>query len=215
MWRANCACLSSLYSEKLEKAGTVDFKKHPARKVGTRSRQCGPKVPGRFAFPGARNPGICSISRFGNNFPAIFPEFSRDFPAELPQRPRNSHSLLEFSDLCLLFCLLVFFGHSSSCHQFCFPLSFCLWLSILGWSGCITHTCRVVSVLAHKVIHGARHVKRTCRSLLSIGCFLTVVNFLSLLLWLSFFPLILLMLLSFVLFSLLNLIVEALVVVFL
>ena len=25
-------------SEKLEKAGTVDFKKHPARKVGTRSR---------------------------------------------------------------------------------------------------------------------------------------------------------------------------------
>ena len=39
--------------KKLEKAGTVDFKKHPAWKVGTRSRQCGPKVAGRFAFPGA------------------------------------------------------------------------------------------------------------------------------------------------------------------
>ena len=38
-------------SEKLEKAGTVDLKKHPARKVGTRPQQCGPKVPGRFAFP--------------------------------------------------------------------------------------------------------------------------------------------------------------------
>ena len=71
-------------SEKLEKAGTVDFKKHPARKVGKRSRQCGPKVPGRFAFPGARNPRICSIWRFGKNFPAIFPELSssRGYPGQ-------------------------------------------------------------------------------------------------------------------------------------
>ena len=30
-----------------------------------KSRQCGPKVPGRFAFPGAQNPRISSISRFG------------------------------------------------------------------------------------------------------------------------------------------------------
>ena len=43
-------------------------KKHPARKVGTRSRQCRPKVSGRFAFPGARNPRTCSISRLGNIF---------------------------------------------------------------------------------------------------------------------------------------------------
>ena len=76
-------------SEKLEKAGTVDFKKHPARKVGTRFRQCGPKVPGRFAFPGARNPRICSISRFGKIFPAIFPGLSRSFPREPPNRPRK------------------------------------------------------------------------------------------------------------------------------
>ena len=76
-------------SEKLEKAGTVDFKKHPARKVGTRSRQCGPKVSGRFAFPGARNPRICSISRSGKIFPAIFPEFSRNFPAEILHRPQK------------------------------------------------------------------------------------------------------------------------------
>ena len=81
--------LRYLKSEELEKAGTVDFKKHPARKVGTRSRQCGNKVPSRFAFPGARNPSICSIWRFGKNFPAIFPEFSRNFPPELPQRPRK------------------------------------------------------------------------------------------------------------------------------
>ena len=76
-------------SEKLEKAGTVDFKKHPARKVGIRSRQCGPKVPGRFAFPGARNPRIGSISRFGKNFPAIFPGLSWSFPGEPPNRPRK------------------------------------------------------------------------------------------------------------------------------
>ena len=55
-------------SEKLEKAGTVDFKKHPARKVETGSRQCGPKVPDRFAFPGARNTRICNISRFRKIF---------------------------------------------------------------------------------------------------------------------------------------------------
>ena len=76
-------------SEKLEKAGIVDFKKHPARKVGTRSRQCRPKVTGRFAVPGARNPRICSISRFRKIFPAIFPGLSRSFPGEPPNRPRK------------------------------------------------------------------------------------------------------------------------------
>ena len=76
-------------SEKLEKAGTVDFKKLPAQKVGTRSRQCRPKVPGRFAFPGARKPRIYSISRSGKKFPAIFPGLSRSFPREPPNRPRK------------------------------------------------------------------------------------------------------------------------------
>ena len=54
--------------------------------MGTRSRQCGPKVPGRFAFPGARNPRICSISRFGKIIPEIFPGLSRGFPREPPQQ---------------------------------------------------------------------------------------------------------------------------------
>ena len=84
--------------EKLEKAGTVDFKKHPARQVGTRSRQCGPKVPGRFAFPGARNPRICSISRFGkffsSNFPAIFLEFSSRTPEQTPETATAFSSFL-------------------------------------------------------------------------------------------------------------------------
>ena len=74
------------------------FKKHPARKVGTRSRQCRPKVPGRFAFPGALNPRFCSISRFGK----IFQQFCWDFPGVFPENPRtdpgNSHSLLEYSE---------------------------------------------------------------------------------------------------------------------
>ena len=76
-------------SEKLEKAGTVDFKKHPARKVGTRSRECRPKVPGRFAFPSARNPRSCSIWQFGTFFLAILPGLPRNFPPELPHRPRK------------------------------------------------------------------------------------------------------------------------------
>ena len=88
-----------LWSEKLEKAGTVDFKKHPARKVGTRSRQCRPNVPGRFAFPGVRNPRLGSISQFGKLFLAIFPKLSWSSRRELPQDPGNSHSLLQFSGM--------------------------------------------------------------------------------------------------------------------
>ena len=54
--------------------------------MGTRPRQCGPKVPGRFAFSGARNPRICSNFRdSGKVFPAIFPEFSSRTPAQTPE----------------------------------------------------------------------------------------------------------------------------------
>ena len=42
------------------------------------------KVPGGFAFPGARNPSICSISWFGKLF-----SLSRSFPREPPSRPRK------------------------------------------------------------------------------------------------------------------------------
>ena len=52
-------------------------KNTPHGRWGRRSRQCRPKVPGAFAFPGARNPRICSILRFGKIFPAIFPGLSR------------------------------------------------------------------------------------------------------------------------------------------
>ena len=44
-------CRTPQAPEKLEKAGTVIFfKEHPARKVGTRSRQCRPKVPLRHLY---------------------------------------------------------------------------------------------------------------------------------------------------------------------
>ena len=60
------------------------FQKHPARKVGTRSGQCQPKVCGK---PSGIN----------------FQQLSQDFPGVLLGNPRtdpgNSHSLLEFSDL--------------------------------------------------------------------------------------------------------------------
>ena len=93
-----CEFLCGFYSEKLEKAGTVDFKKHPARKVGTRSRQCGPKVSGRFAFPGARNPRICQHfairEKFSSNFPAVFPELSCRTPAQTPETATAFSSFL-------------------------------------------------------------------------------------------------------------------------
>ena len=74
-------------SEKTREGWNCRFQKHPARKVGTRSRECRPKVPHRFAFPGARNPRICSIWQFGKIIPAIFPGLSRNFP---PERPSGS-----------------------------------------------------------------------------------------------------------------------------
>ena len=49
-------------------------------------------------LPRARNPKICSISRFGKNFPAIFLGLSRTFPGKPQTDPGNSHSLLEFSE---------------------------------------------------------------------------------------------------------------------
>ena len=100
IYPARCALQKSPLvreSEKLEKAGTVDFKKHPARparELGTRSWQCGPMVPGRFAFPGAPNPRICSISRFGKIFPAIFPEFSSRTPEQTPETATAFSSFL-------------------------------------------------------------------------------------------------------------------------
>ena len=48
------------------------------------------KVPAVSGLPfGARNPGICSISRSGKIFPAIFPGLSQSFPREPPNRPRK------------------------------------------------------------------------------------------------------------------------------
>ena len=76
-------------SRRLEIIRNVDFKKHPARKEWTRSRQCRPKVPGRFAFPSVWNPGICSISQFGKN---IVRQFSWDCPgAFLGNQGRKNH----------------------------------------------------------------------------------------------------------------------------
>ena len=47
----------------------------------TRSREGRPKVPGRFVFPGARNPRVCSISRFGKIFlsSCVLGVFARGF----------------------------------------------------------------------------------------------------------------------------------------
>ena len=85
-----------LFQKNLEKAGTVDFKKHPARKVGTRSWQCGRKVPGRFPFPGARNPRFVAFRDSGN----FFQQSSRDFPLRTPeQTPETATAFSSFLTL--------------------------------------------------------------------------------------------------------------------
>ena len=43
------------------------------------------QVPGRLAFPGARNPRMCSISRFGKIYPGIFPQLSLRTPEQIPE----------------------------------------------------------------------------------------------------------------------------------
>ena len=80
---------------KLEKAGTVDFKKSPRGRFGQAVGRRGPKVRGRFA-------GVPQTLEFvafcdsGN----IFQLFSRNFPGVFLENPRtdpgNNHSLLEF-----------------------------------------------------------------------------------------------------------------------
>ena len=80
-------------SEKLEKAGTVDFKKHPARKVGTR-------IPAVWTFPA---PEILEFVAFRNSekifsscFPGkgTFPEFSSRTPAQTPETATAFSSFL-------------------------------------------------------------------------------------------------------------------------
>ena len=60
-------------------------KKHPPRKVRPRSRQCPPKVPARFAFPGARNTRICSSRK-------NFQEFSWHFLGVFLGNPATAFS---------------------------------------------------------------------------------------------------------------------------
>ena len=79
----------------LEKAGTVDFKKHTARKVGARSRAVSTQG---LPFP---VPEILELVAFCDSG-KFFQLFSRDFPEIFLGNPRtdptNSHSLLEFSE---------------------------------------------------------------------------------------------------------------------
>ena len=51
------------YQKKLEKAGTVDFKKHPARKVGTWSGSVDPRFPAGVPFP------VSELLEFVRRFP--------------------------------------------------------------------------------------------------------------------------------------------------
>ena len=73
-------------------------KNTPPERWGQGPGQCGPKVPCRFAFPSGRNPRIVAFHDSGK----IFQQFPHNFPRTFLQNsrkdPRNSHSLLEYSE---------------------------------------------------------------------------------------------------------------------
>ena len=74
------------------------FQKTPRPEGGDKVPAVSTQGSRQVCLPGARNPRICSILRFGIFFPAIFPGFSRSFPREPRTDPGNSDSLLEFSE---------------------------------------------------------------------------------------------------------------------
>ena len=77
-------------SQKNSRRLELSISKTPCTEGGTRSRQCRPKVPGRFAFPGARNPRIYSISRSGkflSRTPEQTPETATAFSSFLKKAP--------------------------------------------------------------------------------------------------------------------------------
>ena len=95
--------LTRFRSEKLEKAGTVTFEKHSARKVGTRSRQCRPKVPGRFAFPVSEILEFVAFrdsGKISSNFPVTFPEFSSRNPEQTLETTAFSSFLIRGDSAC-------------------------------------------------------------------------------------------------------------------
>ena len=92
-----CSFAVTMARQRTRDGWNCQFQNHRSRKVGTRSRQCRPKVPGRFAFPGAQNPRICSMWRVPGRFFQQFPRgFPRVFVGNPRTDPRSSHCLLEF-----------------------------------------------------------------------------------------------------------------------
>ena len=86
-------------SDKLEKVVTVDFKKHPAQKVGTRSRAVSTQ---RFVAGSPFPVPEISESKACRDSGKLFQQFSRNCPAIFLGNPRidpgNSHTFPEFSD---------------------------------------------------------------------------------------------------------------------
>ena len=65
------------------------FQKTPRTEGGDKVPAVSTQGSRQVCLSRARNPRICSISRFGKNFPAIFPRLFRSFPGEPLNRPRK------------------------------------------------------------------------------------------------------------------------------
>ena len=85
---------NSIQSENSRRLELSISKKHPARKVGTRSRQCRPKVC-LSRCPKSYNLKHFTIrGKFSSNFPGIFLELSCRTPAKTPETSTAFSSFL-------------------------------------------------------------------------------------------------------------------------
>ena len=86
-------------SEKLEKAGTVDFKRIPHGRRGQGPGSVDPRFPAGLPFPVPQILEFVALCDSGT----FFQQFSRNFPGTFLQNsrkdPGNSHSHFEFSEL--------------------------------------------------------------------------------------------------------------------
>ena len=80
---------------KTREGWNCEFQKTPHTEGGDKVPAVWTEGSRRVAFPGARNPRICSISRFGKIFPAIFPGFSSRTPEQTPETATAFSSFLK------------------------------------------------------------------------------------------------------------------------
>ena len=81
------ACFfACIFLRKTREGWTCRFRKAPRTEGGDEVQAVSTQGSRQVCLSGARNPRICSISRFGKNIPAIFPGLAPEFSSGTPER---------------------------------------------------------------------------------------------------------------------------------